>query len=50
MRYNLIHYDTRYADINEYWDETRVEKRAEMRNEMRDIDEMGNRMRDELRD
>ncbi len=33
MQYNVIHYDTRY----EYWDETRVEKRDDMRNEMRDI-------------
>ncbi len=37
MQYNLIQYDTRYASINEYWDEKRVEKRDEIRNEMRYI-------------
>ena len=57
MWYNLTHYDSRYAGIDENWDKTRVEKRDEMRNEIRDIrwdeirdevrDEMKNEMRDE---
>ena len=50
MWYNLTHYNTRYAGIDEKWDKTRVEKRDEMRNEMRDIrwEEIRDEMRDEI--